>query len=118
MRSFRSFHNLVIVMAGYARRGTRTRDSLNRPPGRLRSRHGLVGRLHGGRSVAHRGRRHGRSPRNLASAIRRIGVATVLATYDAIMLRFILFVMGVHATILAGVVGMLQDVPGPFRLFR
>ena len=34
--------------------------------------------------------------------------ATVLATYDAIMLRFILFLMGVHATLLAGVVGMLQ----------
>ena len=34
--------------------------------------------------------------------------ATVLATYDGIMLRFILFVMGVHATLLAGVVGMLQ----------
>ena len=34
--------------------------------------------------------------------------AAVLATYDAIMLRFIVFVMGVHATLLAAVLGMLQ----------
>ncbi len=31
-----------------------------------------------------------------------------LATYDAIMLRFIVFVMGVHATLLAALLGMLH----------
>jgi uncharacterized membrane protein len=36
------------------------------------------------------------------------GSATVLATYDAIMLRFIAFVMGVHATVLAALLGLLQ----------
>jgi immunity protein, SdpI family len=36
------------------------------------------------------------------------GSATGLATYDAIMLRFILFLMGVHAMMLAGALGMLQ----------
>jgi uncharacterized membrane protein len=32
----------------------------------------------------------------------------VLAIYDAIMLRFMIFVVGVHATVLAGVLGMLR----------
>jgi len=32
----------------------------------------------------------------------------VLAIYDAIMLRFIVFVVGVHATVLAGLLGMLR----------
>jgi uncharacterized membrane protein len=34
--------------------------------------------------------------------------ATVLTAYDAIMLRCIAFVMGVHATVLAALLGMLQ----------
>jgi uncharacterized membrane protein len=33
--------------------------------------------------------------------------AGTLATYDAVMLRFILFLMAVHATILVGLLGML-----------
>lgn len=32
----------------------------------------------------------------------------VLATYDAVMLRFMVFVVGVHATVLAGLLGMLR----------
>ena len=32
-----------------------------------------------------------------------------LATYDAVMLRFMLFLLGVHATMLVGLVGLLQD---------
>jgi len=32
----------------------------------------------------------------------------VLAIYDAIMLRFMVFVVGVHATVLAGLLGMLR----------
>jgi uncharacterized membrane protein len=32
----------------------------------------------------------------------------VLALYDAIMLRFMVFVVGVHATVLAGLLGMLR----------
>jgi uncharacterized membrane protein len=32
----------------------------------------------------------------------------VLAVYDAIMLRFMVFVVGVHATVLAGLLGMLR----------
>jgi uncharacterized membrane protein len=36
------------------------------------------------------------------------GPGTVLATYDAIMLRVIAFVIGLHATMLAGVLGMLE----------
>lgn len=32
----------------------------------------------------------------------------VLAVYDAIMLRFMVFVIGVHATVLAGLLGMLR----------
>jgi uncharacterized membrane protein len=36
------------------------------------------------------------------------GSATVLATYDAVMLRFIVFIMGVHAMVLAGLLGMLE----------
>jgi SdpI/YfhL protein family len=34
--------------------------------------------------------------------------AGVLAIYDAIMLRFMMFVVGVHATVLAGVLGLLH----------
>jgi uncharacterized membrane protein len=33
---------------------------------------------------------------------------SALAIYDAIMLRFMVFVMGVHAAVLAGVLGLLQ----------
>jgi len=35
-------------------------------------------------------------------------VVHVLAIYDAIMLRFMVFVVGVHATVLAGLLGMLR----------
>lgn len=34
--------------------------------------------------------------------------ANMLAIYDAIMLRFMVFVVGVHATVLAGLTGMLR----------
>jgi uncharacterized membrane protein len=32
-----------------------------------------------------------------------------LATFDALMLRFLLFLMGVHATVLVGLTGLLRD---------
>jgi uncharacterized membrane protein len=35
-------------------------------------------------------------------------VRDVLATYDAVMLRFISFLIGVHATMLAGLLGLLR----------
>jgi uncharacterized membrane protein len=34
-----------------------------------------------------------------------------LAAFDAVMLRFVLFLMAVHATVLAGLLGMLQGRP-------
>ena len=36
-------------------------------------------------------------------------VEETLATYDALMLRVVLFLMGVHATVLIGLTGLLRD---------
>jgi uncharacterized membrane protein len=39
-----------------------------------------------------------------------------MATYDALMLRFTLFLIGVHATMLVGLVGLLQGRPWAARI--
>jgi len=41
-----------------------------------------------------------------------------LITYDAIMFRFVLFLMGVHATVLIGLLGLLWVVNGRRGLFQ
>jgi uncharacterized membrane protein len=41
--------------------------------------------------------------------IERVNLDLTLATYDALMLRFMLFLMGVHATVLIGLTGLLRD---------
>jgi uncharacterized membrane protein len=40
----------------------------------------------------------------------------MLATYDAVMLRLMLFLMGVHATVLVGLLGRLPDRPWAARI--
>jgi uncharacterized membrane protein len=42
--------------------------------------------------------------------------AGTLATCDAVMLRVILFLMGVHVTLLAGLLGLLRDRPWGSRI--
>jgi uncharacterized membrane protein len=41
--------------------------------------------------------------------VERANTDLTLATYDALMLRFLLFLMGVHATVLIGLTGLLRD---------
>jgi uncharacterized membrane protein len=48
-----------------------------------------------------------------------IGAATAgdtLAAYDAVMLRFVLFLMAVHATMLVGLMGLFRDRPWTGRI--
>jgi uncharacterized membrane protein len=44
------------------------------------------------------------------------GSPDMLATYDAVMLRLMLFLMGVHVTLLAGLLDLLRDRPWGSRI--
>lgn len=113
MRSLRSPH-LVVVVAGYALGALALYSGLPQEippswsvPGRgtlwlgapmvaflLPTAVAVTDALLRGLSVRHR--------------VDETSVVHVLAIYDAIMLRFMVFVVGVHATVLAGLLGMLR----------
>jgi hypothetical protein len=112
MRSFLSLHSLVIL-AGYALgAAVYPRLPAQIPPSWTASGHGPVWvgalmvafLLPTATAVTHSLLRglYVRHPLDESES------GAVLASYDAILLRFIVFVMGVHATLLAALLGMLH----------